>query len=445
MSVSRCAGALFAVALAISCSPPGDSGSREDSRGNRASIVGSAARSDTTHSAVVAIVSNQGSLCSGTVVRRSEDGNTLSVLTAAHCCPESPDTLRIRVGADYAEPSRMLPVESFQRHPCYNGLSNDYDFCVLEVRDEGQLNITPIPLAAMPDDVTVGDPVTFVGYGSTPARNSIRRRVEGRVIEVAPLTIGVDQTDGLGGICFGDSGGPALVIRNGVEVVAGVSSFVAPSSLCNVVGVVGRVAFRGIHDEFLRKVLAGQKSSPRSLLIQRQGLTPGAVRDTYLASDQPDRNFGARVDLLVGTPPGSEAIRRALVRFDLSGIPGGATLLTARVGFHEESRTGPGTLEVHRVTKDWDELSETWSSFGENGFDPTPIASSGNATAIVMISDQVWFDVTSVVGDWLAGKVGDQGILVSQTGQAQTQLLSSELGRTGERPWMHVCYLPKQP
>jgi trypsin len=439
MRPSRLAGATFAVALAMSCSPPGEVGSGEKG----APIVGSAARADTTHSAVVAIVSNQGSLCSGTVIQRSEDGSTLSVLTAAHCCPENPAMLAIRVGADYAEPSRVLPVASFQKHPCYNGLSNDYDFCVLEVRDEGQLNITPIPLATRPDDFILGGPITFVGYGSTPALNSIRRWAAGRVIEVAPLTIGADQTDGLGGICFGDSGGPALVIQHGVEVIAGVASFVAPTSLCNVVGVVGRVAFPGIRDEFLAKVLAGERSALQSLLIQRHGLTPGAVRDTYIASDEPDRNFGTRVDLLVGTPPDSKAIRRALVRFDLSGIPAGATLLTARVGFHEESRTGAGTIEVHRVTKEWDELNETWSSFGEGGFDLTPIASSSNASAIVMISDQVWFDVTSVVGDWLAGKAGDHGILLNQPDQAQTQLLSSELGRTGERPWMHVCYLPR--
>jgi hypothetical protein len=425
--------------MAMSCSP------REDSRENRAPIVGSAARSDTTHSAVVAVASSQGGLCSGTVIRRSKDGSTLSVLTAAHCCPESDGAMAIRVGADYAEPSRTLRVESYQRHPCFNALSNDYDFCLLAVKDQGQLNITPIPLAAAPDQIAVGASVTFVGYGSTPALNSIRRRVEGRVIEVAPLTIGADQTNGLGGICFGDSGGPALLLQSGSEVVAGVASFVAPSSLCNVVGVVGRVAFRGVRDEFLDKVLAGGKSALQSLLIQRQGLTPGAVRDTYLASDEPDRSFGARVDLLVGTPPGSRAIRRALVRFDLSGIPAGATLLTARVGFHEESRTGPGTLEVHRVTKDWDEASETWNSFGENGFDPTPIASSGNATAIVMISDQVRFDVTSVVGEWLAGRAADQGILLNEPDPTQTQLLSSELGRAGERPWMNVCYLPSSP
>ncbi len=289
----------------------------------------------------------------------------------------------------------------------------------------------------------VGGPVTLVGYGSTPALNTIRRRVDGRFVEITPLTIAVDQTNGLGGVCFGDSGGPALVTQGGAEVVAGVMSFVASTSLCNVVGVSGRVAFRGVRDEFLDKVLLGQAPLVQSLLIHRRGTTPGLVRDTYLASDEPDRGFGAGVELLVGTPPASKATRRALVHFDLAGLPAGATVLTARVGLHAESRTAPGVVEVHRVTKDWDEATETWASFGEDGFDPTLIASSGNATAVVMSSDQIWFDVTKLVLDWFSGKVVDHGMMLLEPDAAQTQLLSSEIGRTGERPWMHVCYLPK--
>jgi secreted trypsin-like serine protease len=438
---------LFAlvVTMPAACAQPKEPGPREDTREDRSSILGTAARADSTHNAVVAVVSEEGSECSGTVVRRSADGGSFYVLTAAHCCPESHPAQKVRVGADYLAPTVMFPVASATRHPCYNSSSEDYDFCVLEVEDAGAFNVTPIQLASVPDQLAVGDPVTLVGYGSTPAQNTIRRRVDGHLVELAPLTIAVDQTSGLGGICFGDSGGPALVIRDGAEVVVGIASFVASTSLCNVVGVAGRVAFRGVRDEFLDKVLAGEKSTLQSQLIQRQGLTPGEVRDTYLASDEPDRSHGAGVDLLVGTPPDADATRRALLRFDLSGLPAGATVITARVGLHDESQTGPGTIEVHRVTKDWDEASETWASFGEKGFDPAVIASSGSATAVVQSSSQIWFDVTPLVEDWYAGKVPDHGILLSERGRAQTQLLSSEIGRVAERPWMQVCYRPRQP
>lgn len=435
----------LAVSMPVACAHPRNAGLREDIREARSAILGSAARADSTHDAVVAVVSNQSSVCSGTVVRRSADGNTFYVLTAAHRCPEGHPAMTVRVGGDYAAPSTAFPVASAQRHPCYNPSSDDYDFCVVEVNDAGAFNVKPIELASAPDGLAVGEVVTLVGYGSTPALNTIRRRVDGRLLELAPLTIAVDQTKDLGGICFGDSGGPALVSRNGAEVVVGVASFVAPTSLCNVVGVDGRVAFPGVRDEFLDKVLAGETSTLQSTLIQRQGLTPGAVRDTYLASDEPDRAHGGSVDLLVGTPPDSEATRRALLRFDISGLPAGATVLTARVGFHDESRTGTGTIDVHRVTKDWDEASVTWASFGDNGFDPAVAASSGSATAIVLSSDQIWFDVTGLVEDWYARKVPDHGILLLERNHAQTQLLSSEIGRITERPWMHVCYRPRSP
>lgn len=60
-------------------------------------------------------------------------------------------------------------------------------------------------------------------------------------------------------------------------------------------------------------------------------------------------------------------------------------------------------------------------------------------------SDQVWFDVTGLVADWFGGKVAEHGILLRGPVHARTQLLSSEIERTAERPWVHLCYLPKHP
>ncbi len=44
----------------------------------------------------------------------------------------------------------------------------------------------------------------------------------------------------------------------------------------------------------------------------------------------------------------------------------------ARLALHDESRhdessTAPGVIEVHRVTKDWDEATGTWASFLNQG------------------------------------------------------------------------------
>jgi secreted trypsin-like serine protease len=438
MRTSSSALLLAAVVSAMSCTAP--TGSDEPARAQQA-VVGENARADTTHDAVVAIETEHGSLCSGTVIQRAASGDRLYVLTAAHCCRANNPPSKVLVGGDYSEPVLSIGVDAFQSHPCYNPLSDDYDFCVLSVVDHGELNVRPIPLASGPDNLGPDSLVTVVGFGSTPASNTLRRRAVARLGEITPLTLAADQREGRGGICFGDSGGPFLIEQNGAEVVAGVVSFGAPTSLCNVIGVAGRVTFPGVREHFIDRVLAGEKTALRSQLVRRNGTTGGPVRDTYIASDQPGRNFGDAVDLLVGTPPDSDAIRQALVRFDLAGLPTGATLLTARVGLHEETRTGGGTITVHRATRDWDEHRETWSSFDE-AYDPRPIASFGTATAVVSSTDEIWFDITDLARDWVSGKVENDGLLLRHTERAQTQLLSSEIGRVGERPWLQMCFLP---
>ncbi|WP_437755979.1 DNRLRE domain-containing protein [Sorangium sp. So ce1389] len=434
---------ISSVLLPAACAQPSEIGSREERGEERSAVIGTGARADNTHTAVVYL---EGPSCSGTIVRRSVEGDRIYVLTAAHCCTKSDPPKRVRIGFDYVDPSRMLPVESFQSHPCYDELNLDYDVCVVTATKADALNVEPIPLASAPDDLTVGSAVTVVGYGSTPATNTIRRKAEAWVSEVDPLVFAIDQTDDRGGVCSGDSGGPGLIWQGGVEVVAGVNSFAPGHELCNLLGGLGRVAFPGIRDEFLDKVLAGEKSTLSALRVQRRGITPGQVRDTYIASDQPDESFGERVDLLVGTPPGTGADRSALLRFELAAIPGRATLLTARVGLTLASTSGPGTISVHRVIKDWDE-SDSWASFGQGGFDPAPVTTVGTATMSVKSHRAISFDVTGLVADWLSGNAEDHGILLRADDGGYTRLLASEINprAASSRPWMHLCYLPGPP
>ncbi|WP_437762402.1 DNRLRE domain-containing protein [Sorangium sp. So ce281] len=425
--------------LLSACAQPTENGAREESGEERPAIVGADARADSTHTAVVSL--DRG--CSGTIVRRSADGDKVYVLTAAHCC--FPPPKKVLIGPDFLDPSMTLDVDddSVKLHPCYNPFNHDYDVCVVTASGADDLDVTPIPLASAPDDVTVGSALTVVGYGGTPVQNSIRRRVEARVSEVEPLTIVVDQTNAQGGVCYGDSGGPALIVQNGVEVVAGVSSFVARSNFCDASGALARVAFAGVRDEFVEKVLAGKESTLEERLIMRGGVTPGQVRDTYIASDQPDQSFGERVDLLVGTPRGTDAVRRALLRFDLASVPRRATLLTARVGLGVATTSGPAAISVHRVVRDWDE-SESWASFAGDWFDPIPVAVTGNVKAIVKEGGRLSFDVTSLVLDWLRGKTENYGILLRSDDGEQIRLFASDLP-SNQQPWMHLCYLPKAP
>jgi hypothetical protein len=435
------AGCLFVTALAESSCR----GRIEDDRPEHAGpgltpIVGAEARLDDTHTAVVAIRTRQNDICSGTIVQRTADGAGLYVLTAAHCCEEGSSTADVLIG-DWATAISSgsdllrLPVESQRRHPCYRSQfqTDGYDFCVLRVRDDGRLrSVEPIPLASAPDHLAVGSSVTLVGYGSTPAWNFARRRVAARVAGIGPLWIEIGE--GNGSLCHGDSGGPTLFLEEGVEVIAGVNALASQGILCNEMSASGRVSGAGVRADFIDRVLAGEEPVVQSYLVQRVGASPGPARDTTLASDAPDRSFGDGVELLVGAPPGSAAIRRALVRFDLPVLPAGATLRSAQAVLTQTSNDGNGTIEAHRVTKDWDEERETWASFGDDGFDRTPTRN----TALHGFNE-ARFDLTLMVQDWLDGRVMNYGILLRDEGGAETRFQSSEI-EAGNRPRLNLCY-----
>jgi hypothetical protein len=248
--------------------------------------------------------------------------------------------------------------------------------------------------------------------------------------------IAIDEAGG--GPCHGDSGGPTLITQHGAEVIAGVNALASQGILCNAAAGSGRVSFAGVRAEFIDKVLAGEEPAVHSYLVLRT-LLSHPTHDTYIASDEPNESFGERVDLLVGTPPGTVAIRRALVRFELPALPRGATLLTAQAVLQPASDGGSRTIEAHRVTKDWDDERETWASFGDDGFDPTPI----HNTALPGFNE-ARFDLTSIVQDWLGVKAANYGIVLGDEGGEETRLQSSEIESLGG-PRLSLCYRIEPP
>ena len=90
---------------------------------------------DTTHTAVVAIFSNQ-SVCSGTIV--AVDGDSGYVLTAAHCVEDAP--VQVVFTADYNNAAPDNNVVSYAAHPDYS--FPDYDFAM--VKFSGATGATPI-------------------------------------------------------------------------------------------------------------------------------------------------------------------------------------------------------------------------------------------------------------------------------------------------------------
>ncbi|HOX45202.1 MAG TPA: trypsin-like serine protease [Myxococcota bacterium] len=188
---------------------------------------------DPAHRAVVAVLSPRG-LCSGTLITQG------AVLTAAHCLGAPAGELEVVFG-DTFRSSERVGVRASAAHPDYDAERALHDIGVLLLDGAPPEDAVPIP--ALPaylglDDADLGQPIEFVGFGTTEAGSVGRKlRVVGTLdwLCQAPWcdygqgrvamqdTLCTDQQPG--GPCSGDSGGPGLMAREGRTYVAGVTAY----------------------------------------------------------------------------------------------------------------------------------------------------------------------------------------------------------------------------
>ncbi len=85
-------------------------------------------------------------------------------------------------------------------------------------------------------------------------------------------------------------------------------------------------------------------------------LAIAASGDALIRQSEPAKNFGASQALT--TSSGAAGIRHALVRFDLSGVPEGADVISASLVLHGLLYSG-GSI-VHPVVTPWDQATVNW-------------------------------------------------------------------------------------
>jgi len=167
--------------------------------------------------------------CTGTVV--SQD----VVLTAAHCMEDVPSasSIKFAIGQNVESPDILLNVKAFHSNPKYNKTSwvpAAHDNAVLILEDnvsETVPEMQTIPMNRDPlTNSLIGNMVQNGGYGSTieEGENNTRRWwIEEQVASVNSGEFTVNGM-GVGGVCFGDSGGPSFYdFGQGVKVIGTVS------------------------------------------------------------------------------------------------------------------------------------------------------------------------------------------------------------------------------
>lgn len=214
---------------------------------------------DGTHTAVVAVLAPDFE-CSGTVLQVK--GSTGYVLTAAHCCPANDLPTEVVIGPDYnTGMSHSIVAGSVVKDSCYQDYPGSTDdVCMLKFTGAAGVPTIP-PMTPQTDNLAIGTPITYVGYGITAAppggNNSVRRKVDKTVGKVD--TYFVEYANAAqSGTCEGDSGGPGLVLVNGQEQVASVTSFGDQS--CNQLGSSMRTS--AVYTDFIAPYLADQAPAP---------------------------------------------------------------------------------------------------------------------------------------------------------------------------------------
>jgi hypothetical protein len=164
----------------------------------------------------------------------------------------------------------------------------------------------------------------------------------------------------------------------------------------------------------------------------------GAVEDATLWQSAPTWNDGASARISAGTSE-SGGYSRSLVRFDLSAVPAGATVVSADLSLMQVYKNGPSAaIDVLRATAPWAEGTVTWNSFG-GAFDPSPV---GSFTAVGDGGEGLrTIDVRALAQDWVSGAAPNHGVVIDgPTDTTRSELRSSDSPNTGERPALSLCY-----
>jgi hypothetical protein len=227
-----------------------------------AAIVGGAEpASEALARHVVMVVGARGSACTGTAIARD------LVLTAAHCLMSG--ARHTVVAPDAARRPRMIPVESFERHPEFDletalARRETADVALVKLAELLPARVSPALLGAR-DYFLIGDRFIVAGFGIDIFRGAgsfgtlraamlmTMQHPSSLQLRLAdPATRG--ERAGLG-VCSGDSGGPVFEDSGGRLTLVAVISWSTGPNDAGCGGLTG-VTPLGLVREWIRATAA---------------------------------------------------------------------------------------------------------------------------------------------------------------------------------------------
>ena len=191
--------------------------------------------------------------------------------------------------------------------------------------------------------------------------------------------------------------------------------------------------------------------TPTPIEVTLQNVTGGyqGCEDSFLDSWYPTQPHGHEGAFSIRT----FGVKRPVIRFDLSDIPSGVTILEARLWLHAshyKSAAHPLTISAYGLKRPWLEGEATWNeasagvAWGAGGAEDTATDRDETpAGSFVLVDTSTWYsmDIAGLVQEWIDGTRPNYGVLLLASGlTVETSFWSSEYSVQSKHPKLVVRY-----
>ena len=185
----------------------------------------------------------------------------------------------------------------------------------------------------------------------------------------------------------------------------------------------------------------------------------GTVYDTYISSGNINKNYSKEEVLITGVQrsDNKDIINRTLVKCGLPHIGTGSQVCNATFSLFSypivsnEWKYGRAYLDIHRITKDWSEVSATWSNMN-NEYDKRIEDSGERLSSLIAGNNEIYdlvvssFDITALVKKWYNG-TPNYGIMIKSHNEIYDSKYTpmffsqdAEVEGFNPKPYLQVSY-----